>query len=124
VISKEDEQKRERIKELYFLFLFLLCAVLIILATIEIVFPKVTYYTYEITEFYLLDGENFCTFINNEDGGEEMIVFPIEKTAIYPTNDKRQYAEIKISGEGTPREYIIMIKVYISKTLDEVERIK
>jgi hypothetical protein len=122
--SKLRQFLGDNIKYIFFSVLAVVIIGLMICDSIKYFFPSITYHTYEITELYLLDVENFCTFTKNEDGGEELIVLPIEKTIIYPANDERQYVEIEIAEEGTTKEYTIMIKVYISKTLDEIEYLK
>jgi hypothetical protein len=109
--------------------IFMIFFVCVIVASMGLIlikgfFPEITYRTYEITGFYIINDENYCAFTKDEDGGEKMMIIPIEKTVIYPSNDSREYVEIEIAEEGTRLENTITVKAYISKTLDEVERIK
>jgi hypothetical protein len=78
---------------------------------------------YDITAFYRLDESNFCAYTTDEDGGEMMLVFPIEKTAIFPNNEYPEHIEIT-AKTNIYVDNIISVKAYISQTLDEVEQIK
>jgi hypothetical protein len=111
--SKIDKEDR------FYIVIVALIIILTIFAIISI-FPKTTANTYDISAFYKQNDENFCVYVPTDDGGTEVIVFPIDKTIIYSAKDDREYIEVTtFSGYGTENA-IAQVKVYISKSLDEV----
>jgi hypothetical protein len=85
---------------------------------------EITYQTYEITGFYRYSEEDFCAYTVTEDGGTKVIVFPVDITVIYPAKDDHDVIEVGTTIVPMRGDAIRDVKVYISKTLDEVEYLK
>jgi hypothetical protein len=100
------------------LFLVLAFGVVIILFGIyQVTTPSSE--TYEISAFYRVSEDDFCVYIPNEDGGMDVVNFSADNTVIYLARDDHDEVEVEIVAGFWQN-----VKVYTSKTPDEIERVK
>jgi hypothetical protein len=120
--SKLKEFINDNFDILYWGVALLVIIALSVLTAVKM--SAVTYNTYEITGFYRYNEEDFCAYTITENGGTEVLVFPVDITVIYPAKDDRDVIEVGTTPVPWRGEAIREVKAYISQTLDEVEYLK
>jgi hypothetical protein len=109
---------------LLFIVLIIVVTLLITKSTDE----STTYITYEISAFYRVSEDRFCVYMPTDDGGIQVVDFSNYNMTIYPARGDSDEIEVEINTREFQMEENSLgwqsVKVYTSKTPDEIERIK